>query len=77
MREEEEEDDKTTTTFRPILYFGHIFEKGTYLCTYPPEDLTLLKRKEKEDLEEDDVDDDSEGEKGTYSSASCCRLIRV
>lgn len=45
--------------------------------TYPPEDLTLLKRKEKEDLEEDDVDDDSEGEKGTYSSASCCRLIRV
>lgn len=73
MREEEEDDDKTTTTFRPILYFGHIFEKGTL----PTHQRTLLKRKEKEDLEEDDVDDDSEGEKGTYSSASCCRLIRV
>lgn len=68
MREEEEEDDKSLPRRSDQhLYFAHIFEKGTYLCTYPPEDLTLLKRKEKEDLEEYDVDDDdSDGGIGTY-----------
>lgn len=61
MREEEDGDDgkTTTTTFRPRLYFGHMFEKGTY---YLPTRGLGLKRKEKVDLEEDDVDDDdSEG----------------
>lgn len=51
-----------------------------FLKEVPTHQRTLLKRKDKEDLEEDVDDDDSEGGIGqvpTYSSASCCRLIRV